>query len=363
MTSIPVKVVLVTDLNIYGEGYARFQAMKTLVSDVSAFAMAPIGGADRGYVDASIPAKIVRKLGFQLDTEDVNRGVLAKVESSNPDLVWIDKGNVVRPATLARIRRVAPKAILVSYSGDDMFAWHNRTWFYKWGLKHYDIVFTTKSYNADPGELPSFGARRVVFVNNAYDPTYHPIEVSEEERAELGADVGFIGSFEDDRFAAMLFLAEHGIRVRIWGNKWTGKIGVHPNLRVEGKPLVNTESDLRYTKGICSTRINLGFLRKMNRDLQTMRSVEIPACAAFLLAERTGEHRNLFKEGIEAEFFVSNEELLAKVRFYLDHEADRAAIAAAARRRCIESGYSQLERMRTMLQQAMSLRSKKLIEV
>lgn len=355
MTSIPVRIVLVTDLNVYGEGYARFQAMKTLVSDVSAFAMAPLGGTDRGYVESSLAAKIVRKLGLQLDTECVNRSVLSQVRSSPPDVVWVDKGNVIRPATLARIRQAAPRAVLVSYSGDDMFARHNRTWFYKWGLKHYDIVFTTKSYNADPGELPSLGARRVVFVNNAYEPTHRPIEVTESERKELGADVGFIGSFEGKRFEAMRFLAEHGIRVRIWGNGWTSKIGAHPNLRIEGKPLVNTDIKLRYTKGICSTRINLGFLRKMNRDLQTARSVEIPACAAFLLAERTEEHRQLFEEGREAEFFASNEELLAKVRYYLDHETERAATAAAGYQRCLTSGYSQLERMRFMIQQALIL--------
>jgi spore maturation protein CgeB len=355
MTPIPLRVVLAADLNVYGEGYARFQAMKALVSEVSAFAMAPIGGADRGYVEASLAAKVARKLGFQLDTEAVNRAVLAQVAASTPDIIWIDKGNVIRPATLARIRRAAPKAVLVSYSGDDMFARHNRTWFYKWGLKHYDIVFTTKSYNADAGELPSFGARRVVFVNNAYEPTHRPIAVTEREREELGADVGFIGSFEDKRFEAMRFLAEHGIRVRIWGNGWTGKIGVHPNLRVEGKPLVNTDTELRYTKGICGTRINLGFLRKMNRDLQTARSVEIPACAAFLLAERTDEHRRLFDEGREAEFFGSNEELLTKTRYYLDHESERSAIGRAGHRRCLESGYSQTERMRSMLEQVSSI--------
>jgi spore maturation protein CgeB len=143
--------------------------------------------------------------------------------------------------------------------------------------------------------------------------------------------------------------------VRIWGNGWTDKIGVHPNLRVEGKPLVNTDTELRYTKGICSTRINLGFLRKMNRDLQTARSVEIPACAAFLLAERTDEHRRLFDEGREAEFFGSNEELLTKTRYYLDNESERSAIGRAGHQRCLKSGYSQAERMGSMFEQVLSL--------
>lgn len=354
---VPIKILLVADLNVYGEGHARFQAMKQVVSEIRAHSMVPIGGADRGYVDTPLHAKIAWKAGFQLDTERVNAAILADARDWHPDIVWIDKGNMIRPTTLARIRRMVPRAILVSYSGDDMFASHNRTWFYKWGLKHYDIIFTTKSNNIDPGELPSFGARRVVFVNNAHEPTHYPIDVTDMEKAQLGADVGFIGSFEESRFDAMLFLARAGIRVRVWGNGWQSKVGTHPGLTVEGKPLVNTKEDLRYTKAICSTRINLGFLRKINRDRQTARSVEIPACAAFMLAERTDEHQRLFEEGKEADFFSSNEELLEKTRYYLEHDAERASIAQAGRRRCLASGYSQLSRMEWMVDQTRLLGS------
>ena len=77
--------------------------------------------------------------------------------------------------------------------------------------------------------------------------------------------------------------------------------------------------------------------------------MEIPACGAFMLAERTDEHLRLFEEGKEAAYFGSNEELLEKVRYYLNHEDERRMIASAGRKRCLDSGYSHHERLKYML--------------
>ena len=181
------------------------------------------------------------------------------------------------------------------------------------------------------------------------------MKISAEEKRRFGGPVGFIGDYEIERAQSMFFLAQHGVPIRIWGPHWNRKCQLsHPYLKIEGKPLWGDD----YAKAICSFDINFAFLRKINRDLQTQRSIEIPACGGFMLAERTNEHLELFEEGKEAEFFSTKEELLEKVRYYLKHEEERKRIAQAGRERCLKSGYSNQERIKKMIGVIENLREK-----
>ncbi len=351
MTDLSIlSMLFIGDLNDYSKGYSRLCAARELDVSVEALSSIPVQSGDTGYAEISNFFKLAWKLGFQLDLEKINKRMVQKAEELNPDIIWIEKGNMIWPGTLRKLRSLCPDAHLVSYTDDDMFNSLNRTWAYRWGVKHYDTVFTTKSYNANPDELPSFGARRVVMVDKAYDPAHHrPVELTPEEHDWLDDDVGFIGSFEQPRADDMLYLAQQGIRVRVWGNGWDLFDPQEPNLIIERRALVNTNNNPLYSKGICATKINLAFLRKANRDLQTDRSIEIPACGAFMMAEYSDEHAALFEEDKEAVYFRSRTELVEKIRYYLDHDDERNSIASAGRARCLDHDYSQKGRMKFML--------------
>jgi len=280
------------------------------------------------------------RLGFCLDLIDVNNQISVKIHTNDFDLVWIEKGLSIKPDTLRKIKHILPSAYLVSYFIDDMLIRGNQSRNYLKSIPLYDVHLTTKSYNVK--ELKALGARDVKFFSNAYDSiAYQPLELSNAEKKLWGSDVAFLGGFQKARFESMLALAKRGVIITIWGPNWEPYVNIHPNLIIKpGWVLAENAA-----KVFCSTKINLCFLHKLARDLQTTRTMEIPACGAFMLAERTQEHQDLFTEGSEAEFFEDVEELLDKIKYYLGHCEQRTAIANAGYQRCLKSGYSYNNRL------------------
>ena len=349
-------ILFVGDLNFYAKGASRLKAMEQLGLDFIALSHTPIGGDKTGTARISLYFRIAWKLGIHLDTENVNRQILDITRLKKPGLIWIEKGNMISPSTLKSVHKISPGTVIAGYSDDDMFNPLNQTRSYVKSLPYYDVLFVTKSYNANPDELPALGAKRCVMVDKAYDPDQHkPLTLSAEEQAELEAPVSFIGSYAPERGELLNFLAENDVPVVVWGNGWEGFTPSSKNLTVKHQALVNTPENLRFTKGINAAKINLCLLRKINRDLQTDRSVEIPASGGFMLAERSDEHERLFKEDLEAVYFDfdNNIEILEKVSYYLEHDEERDQIAQTGYERTRLSGYSHQDRMAFMLEEAL----------
>lgn len=286
------------------------------------------------------------------DDSKANQQIVNFVTNSiaNPyNIVWIDKGLTINPETLLYIKKFSPKTKIVSYSPDNMVMRHNQSQNFLDCISLYDIHFTTKSFIID--KLKQLGAARVVFTNKHYEQSFHyPRELTKEEIIKLGGDVGFIGAWEKERCDSIVYLANNGINVKVYGdNKWNDFKHIK-NLSIA--PGIYSED---YSKALQAFKISLCFLRKMNSDTQTSRTMEIPACGGFMLAERTDEHLDLFKEGIEAEFFASNEELLEKCKYYLNHEEERIKIAKVGTLRCKTSGYSNEESIRRMFKTVLQI--------
>ena len=310
-------------------------AWKTLAQEVKVLFAYP-----KNYKRTTLN-RVLHKIKLPRDANYLNKSIKESCINFKPDVVFIVKGVTIKPSTLKFIKARGIKSI--SWSNDDMYGWHNRSLWYTLGLKQYDLVVTQKSYNCNPDELPSLGAK-VLFQNKAFEPKVH-YPVKSCDTYTCVHDVVFVGAMEEDRLNHLIYLAQNGIKVHIYGWVKEVKNQIHPNLIVHNRFLF--EEEFSAAQG-CS-KIALNFLRKMNRDLQTSRSIEIPASGGFMLAERTDEHMQLFKEGKEAEFFSSKEELLQKVNYYLQHDQERLAIAKAGYDRCFKDNYTFENRMRGIL--------------
>ena len=275
-----------------------------------------------------------------------NEKIRQLVSQNVYDVVWIDNGKSISADTLKFIKTKLPQTVIVSFSPDNMALRHNQSQQYLDCVSLYDYHVTTKSFIID--DLKKLGARNVILVNKTYSEKFHyPREVTPDDVERLGGDVGFIGAWEKERCDSVCYLADHGIKVRVWGKgEWNKYKDYSPNLTIEGEGLWNED----YSKSFRAFKISLCFLRKINGDQQTARTMEIPASGGFMLAERTQEHMSLFEEGKEAEFFSSDAELLQKCEYYLAHADERDAIAKAGRKRCETSNYSNEGMIRSVLE-------------
>jgi len=286
---------------------------------------------------------ILNKFFFVTDYHRINKKIINLIKNNDIQVLWVDKVLFLKNNTLNNVKIINLNIKLIFFSPDDMLNPSNQSKYYLQCLPLYDYHITTKSFQIN--ELTSMGAKNVIMMNNAYCPNVHrPIPISFYEKDKIGAEVGFVGFWEKEREEYIEYLAKNNIVVRVWG-PWPKYRKYHKNIKVEGSLVLGDN----YAKTICSFDINLCFLRKINRDLQTTRSIEIPACRAFMLAERSNEHQDLFQEGIEADYFETKEELLAKVRYYLQNKEDREKIANAGYNKCLSNGYSYKERLELII--------------
>lgn len=278
------------------------------------------------------------------DENKANKIILKHLETTKYDLVWIDKGLTINASTLKKIKRKYPETTIISYTADNMSERHNQSQNFLKCIPIYDYHITTKSNIIS--KLKTLGAKKVIFTNQSFEDSFHyQYKLTDEEKRKLGGDVGFIGMWEKERFESISFLAQNGIKVKVYGDaKWQEYKNHHSNLTVF--PALFSED---YSKALQAFKISLCFLRKMNNDQHTSRTMEIPACGGFMLAERTTEHLSLFEEGVEAEYFSSNQELLEKCKYYLNHNEKRNKIVKQGTIRCKQSGYSNLETIKKIL--------------
>jgi spore maturation protein CgeB len=219
---------------------------------------------------------------------------------------------------------------------------HRAKWFAQ-GLPAYDHVFSPRRANI--GQLRSAGAARVHYLPFGYDPRhFFPVDLSADDAEQFDSDVFFAGGADTERAACIGSLRRAGFRVALYGNYWTRFAATRPITRGQADAPV-----LR--KAIRGARVSLCLVRHANRDGHSMRTYELPAARACVIAERTDEHHAIYgEEGRNVLYFGDEGEMIGKISYLLRNPAKRSAYAEAVHRQITGERNTYADRLVQMLQ-------------
>ena len=315
--------------------------------------------------------QIGQRLAHSARIEALNADVLRAASAQKPNLVWAEKQEYLYPETIEKLRAMG--AIVAHYNPDPYFTldW-KRTPLADACVKLYDVLVVTKRYELDAYRKEARG--EVIYSQLGYDPVGHAPPASPVSNPR--EKIVFVGGWEPRRERLLASANAITPDVAIWGYGWriaqesrfdplralrlgrltpgrTVYLGdPTPALRHAIKEGESSNGEIYedgYARAVAGSKIALGFVREVCPDEHTTRTFEIPAIGGFMLADRTAEHLELFTEGVEAEYFGSDEEYIDKLRYYLANDPARERVACAGHARCMTSGYSYDERIRVVM--------------
>ena len=303
----------------------------------------------------ALAAKVFFRLSMGPHVVRFNRDILRLAQMEKPDLLWADKLLLLWPSTLSRLRAMG--VVTVSYMIDNAFGpRQDPGWrLYMKDIPFYDLHVVQRTSNI--ADYRSRGARDVIKIQTAYEPTLQYPPPSEWSDANRTRGVSFIGSPYDDRPQFLTRLSrEFGIPVTISGNiRW--KAALTPEASAVIYPVPGELYRDAYREGVWASKINLSFITHSNLDEFVHKSFEIAGCGGFLLAERSEGHMARFEEDVEAVFFSGIDECVEKIRRYLPDEAARTRIATAGHARALRDGYYNDYQVNLIVERATSMRA------
>jgi spore maturation protein CgeB len=182
------------------------------------------------------------------------------------------------------------------------------------------------------------GIGHVHYLPCAADPAVHTsMQLTEEETAQFGSSVSFVGAGYRNRRMSFRRLVDFDLK--IWGSEWEKADGLWGRaVQRDGARLSPADS----VRVFNASAINLNLHSSTYvdgvdplGDFVNPRTFELAACGAFQLVDERRYLPELFEPGVEIATFGSAAELREKIRYYLARPDERAAIAAAGRRRVL----------------------------
>jgi hypothetical protein len=287
--------------------------------------------------------KFQNKFIFGSRLTKLNKDLIDKTIRLKPDMLFIYRGTHVHSRTLREIKKKNPKCQIYGYNNDDPFSSGHPFWLWRHFLESvnlYDLLFAYRKHNIK--EYMNFGAKRVELLM--------PWFIVEKDKPsqdhflnKATYDVVFVGHFEKDgRIEYIKELDKSSYKFGLFGPNWERAPDF--DWLKKYRPILPVFGD-SYRQIITSSKIGICLFSKLNRDTYTRRCFEIPAMGVFLLCQYSEDIAKIFEDKVDAVFFYDPEDMINKIKFYLEHDDLRIKIAASGRRRVISDGHDVVSRM------------------
>ncbi len=256
--------------------------------------------------------------------------------SARPDIVLVLLGNYTSPGTIQRVRD-ATGAPVVCWCQDHMGTMGRQ---YLVG-SDYDYIFAKDQQLVDLLQRYT-DLQQVRYLPEACNPLIHrPTSPTEQEQKVFGCEVTTAATLY--YFRARILEAISDFNLKIWGalpRYYDGRL----RERHMGRGVYAHE------KAACfnAAKIVINTLHPMEIDGLNARAFEIAGCGGFQMITDADAVSRHFEPGREIETFHDLKELREKVRYYLDHEEERLAIAQGGVRRA-HSEHTYTSRLKEIL--------------
>lgn len=289
--------------------------------------------------------RIQNKFSFGPVIAHINKSLIREAQEMHPDLVFVYRGTHIRPGTLSAIKKTG--AVVFGYSNDDPFGesypfyiWRN----FKKSIFGYDHIFVYREKNI--ADYRALGYGNVSLLRSYYIKERN-FPIPNLARNAYTADCTFVGHYEDDgREGYIKAIIDAGIDFQLHGPEWE-RSKYYELFKKKFGAIESLRDD--YNLALNSAKIALVFLSRLNNDTYTRRCFEIPAAGTFMLAEYSDDLANMFEEDKEAAYFRSKEELIQKIKFYLEHGDLREKIAKAGFERLQRDGHEVGDRAKEII--------------
>jgi spore maturation protein CgeB len=282
------------------------------------------------------------------DKDWMNQRLLEIVKTENPDFMFtVLFTDEINPETIKYISDET-RTITFNWFCDDHWRFDEYT-------KNWAPLFNWVSTTASSAlsKYEAIGYSNVIKTQWACNHfTY------KKNDTQFDYDVTFIGQPHGNRRQTIGYLRQNGISINVWGNGWdNGRLSQEEMIKIFNSSRINinlsnsstVSSGVQYSGNFIKRALSR-FKRLSVRSLSGKsephvdvvkaqqikgRNFEVPGCGGFLLTDNADNLEDYYLENKEIVCFEGNDDLIEKIKYYLEHEEERIKIAQSGYERTL----------------------------